>query len=76
MFRARHGRAPERGELRELALENRRAKTLTTRTDLQRVWTETGGRYGFGPDEALRLLAGPKRSAGPSVRSRTEWRRG
>jgi conjugative relaxase-like TrwC/TraI family protein len=58
-FRARHGRAPERGELRELALENRRAKTLTTRSDLQRVWTETGSRYGFGPDEALRLLAGP-----------------
>jgi len=61
-FRARHGRAPERGELRELALENRRAKTLTTRTDLQRVWTETGSRYGFGPNEALRLLAGPERS--------------
>jgi hypothetical protein len=59
-FRARHGRAPERGELRELALENRRAKTVTTRSDLQRVWTETGNRYGFGPDEALQLLAGPE----------------
>jgi conjugative relaxase-like TrwC/TraI family protein len=61
-FRARNGRAPERGELRELALENRRAKTLTTRSDLQRVWTEISGRYEFGPDEALRLLACPERS--------------
>ena len=41
-FRARYGRAPERGELRNLALDNRRAKELTTRADLQRVWGETG----------------------------------
>jgi hypothetical protein len=33
-FRARYGRAPERGELRNLALENRRAKILTNRADL------------------------------------------
>jgi hypothetical protein len=33
-FRARYGRAPERGELRNLALENRRAKELPTRADL------------------------------------------
>jgi conjugative relaxase-like TrwC/TraI family protein len=38
-FRARHGRAPERGELRELALENRKAKELATRPDLQGVWS-------------------------------------
>lgn len=31
-FRARYGRAPERGELRNLALENRRAKQLATRS--------------------------------------------
>ncbi len=74
-FRARRGRAPERGELRELALENRRAKTLTTRNDLQRVWTETGGRYGFGPDEALRLLAAPERGQSDrSVEDRVEAR--
>jgi conjugative relaxase-like TrwC/TraI family protein len=48
-FRARHGRAPERGELRDLALENRRAKELTTRADLQRAWSETGKRRQFGP---------------------------
>jgi hypothetical protein len=61
-FRARYGRAPERGELRDLALENRRAKTLTTRGDLERVWTETGRRHGFGPGEALQLLGGPRRT--------------
>ena len=74
-FRARHGRAPERGELRELALENRRAKALTTRSDLQRVWTETGNRYGFGPDEALQLLAGPEHGQPDrSVEDRVEAR--
>ncbi len=60
-FRARHGRAPERGDLRNLALENRRAKELTTRWDLQRVWSETGRRHGFGPDEAVRLIGAPER---------------
>jgi ATP-dependent exoDNAse (exonuclease V) alpha subunit len=60
-FRARHGRAPERGELRNLALENRRAKELTTRGDLQRVWSQTGRRHGFGPDEAVRLIGAPER---------------
>jgi conjugative relaxase-like TrwC/TraI family protein len=65
-FRARYGRAPERGELRDLALENRRAKKLTNRADLENVWQETASRYGFGPDEALRLLAGERTR--PSVR--------
>jgi conjugative relaxase-like TrwC/TraI family protein len=60
-FRARYGRAPERGELRGLALENRRAKQPTTRADLQRAWAETGRRHGFGPGEALRLLEGSER---------------
>ena len=55
-FRAKHGRAPERGELRDLALENRRAKELTTRGDLQRVWARTGERHGFGADEAVHLI--------------------
>jgi len=60
-FRARYGRAPERGELRNLALENRRAKELTTRADLQRAWSETGRRHDFGPDEAARLIGVPER---------------
>jgi conjugative relaxase-like TrwC/TraI family protein len=55
-FRAKHGRAPERGELRNLALENRRAKELSTRGDLQRVWSATGERHGFGADQAVHLV--------------------
>ncbi|HEY5288143.1 MAG TPA: MobF family relaxase [Solirubrobacteraceae bacterium] len=62
-FRARYGRAPERGELRDLALENRRSKQLTTRDDLEAAWHETGGRYAFGPEEALKLLAEPQPQA-------------
>lgn len=56
-FRARYGCAPERGELRDLALENRRVKTFTNRTDLNHAWRETASRYAFGPGDALRLLA-------------------
>jgi ATP-dependent exoDNAse (exonuclease V) alpha subunit len=59
-FRARYGRAPERGELRNLALENRRSKQLANRADLENVWRQTASQYGFGPDEALRLLAGER----------------
>jgi conjugative relaxase-like TrwC/TraI family protein len=55
-FRAKHGRAPERGEIRDIALENRRAKDLSTRGDLQRVWARTGERHGFGADEAVHLV--------------------
>ncbi|MGO8905181.1 MAG: MobF family relaxase [Solirubrobacteraceae bacterium] len=55
-FRARHGRAPERGEIRDIALENRRSKDLSTRGDLQRVWERTGERHGFGADEAVHLV--------------------
>jgi conjugative relaxase-like TrwC/TraI family protein len=58
-FRAKHGRAPERGELRDLALENRRAKELTTRGDLQQAWARTGERHGFGADEAVHLIGSP-----------------
>ena len=59
-FHARYGRAPERGELRNLALENRRSKRLANRTDLENVWRQTASRYEFGPNEALRLLAGER----------------
>jgi ATP-dependent exoDNAse (exonuclease V) alpha subunit len=60
-FRARYGRAPERGELRNLALKNRRSKELTTRSDLQRVWAQTARDHGFGPDEAVRLIGASER---------------
>jgi conjugative relaxase-like TrwC/TraI family protein len=46
-FRAKWGRAPERGELRRLKLENRKAKLPVTRADLQRVWDEKAARHGF-----------------------------
>ncbi|HTU79179.1 MAG TPA: MobF family relaxase [Solirubrobacteraceae bacterium] len=46
-FRAKYGRAPERGELRALKLENRKAKVLVTRGDLQRVWNETASRFDY-----------------------------
>jgi conjugative relaxase-like TrwC/TraI family protein len=62
-FRAKHGRAPERGEIRDIALENRRAKELTTRGDLQRVWAQTGERFDFGPDEAVHLVGAPLSAA-------------
>ena len=65
-FRARYGRAPLPGELRHLKLENRKAKKLTTRGDLDRAWREAGRDLGFGPREALQLFAAeqPKRVKG------------
>ncbi|HXQ01085.1 MAG TPA: MobF family relaxase, partial [Solirubrobacteraceae bacterium] len=57
-FRAKYGRAPEREELRNVKLENRRAKELATRDDLDQAWRETAEQYSFGPGEAGRLLAG------------------
>jgi conjugative relaxase-like TrwC/TraI family protein len=57
-FRAKYGRAPERDELRNVKLENRRAKELTTRDDLDQVWREVADVCAFGPGEAARLLAG------------------
>jgi conjugative relaxase-like TrwC/TraI family protein len=72
-FRARYGRAPEKGELRNFALENRRAKTHTNRADLACAWQETASRHGFGPDQALQLLAGERRqSTRPPVEDRIE----
>jgi hypothetical protein len=74
-FRARYGRAPERGELRDLALENRRAKTLTNRADLNRAWRETASRHDFGPDQALQLLAGERPTVQPRpIEDRIEQR--
>lgn len=46
-FRAQYGRAPERGELRQLKLENRKAKVLVTSSDLQQAWNDTAARFDF-----------------------------
>jgi conjugative relaxase-like TrwC/TraI family protein len=56
-FRAQWGRAPERGELRRLKLENRKAKVPVTRGDLQTVWDETAARFDFAGDQPVRLGA-------------------
>ena len=50
------GRAPERGELRQLKLENRKAKVLVTRGDLQQAWNETAARFDFAGEQPARLL--------------------
>jgi conjugative relaxase-like TrwC/TraI family protein len=63
-FRAKYGRAPERGELRALKLENRKAKVLVTQGDLQRVWNETAARFDYtGHEHASRheASAAPER---------------
>ena len=59
-FRAKWGRAPERGELRQLKLENRKAKVLVTYGDLQQAWNETAARFDDMTDEprASRETAG------------------
>ncbi len=59
-FRAKWGRAPERGELRALKLENRKAKVLATKADLRLSWNETAARFEAlserGQSEAERAL--------------------
>ena len=62
-FRAKWGRAPERGELRALKLENRKAKVLVTHADLQVVWNETAGRFEFARDETGRPVWGAEEVA-------------
>ncbi len=62
-FRAQYGRAPERGELRALKLENRKAKTLVTRTDLQQAWNDTAGRYDYSGQQPDHLSAADAQQA-------------
>jgi conjugative relaxase-like TrwC/TraI family protein len=50
-FRAKYGRAPKRGELRALKLENRKAKVLHTEADLQLVWNETAACFEYVADK-------------------------
>jgi conjugative relaxase-like TrwC/TraI family protein len=46
-FRARYGREPERGELRDLAIKTRERKSLPRdRDELDRAWTDTGRSVG------------------------------
>ena len=66
-FRAKYGRAPQRDELRHLKLENRKAKGLATRHDLQRAWHEAAREHGFGPDQAARLISAPEPRRNPRL---------
>jgi conjugative relaxase-like TrwC/TraI family protein len=56
-FRAKWGREPQRGELRRLKLENRKAKVLRTRGDLQQAWNETASSCEVSSDVLGVLLA-------------------
>ena len=74
-FRAKWGRAPERGELRQLKLENRKAKVLVTRTDLQSAWNDTAARFDFAGDQPGRLLgAAGERAPEGALEDRVEHR--
>ncbi|HEV3045978.1 MAG TPA: MobF family relaxase [Solirubrobacteraceae bacterium] len=72
-FRAKWGRAPERGELRRLKLENRKAKLPVTRADLQRVWDEKAARHGF-PRERHDRPAGERSHPRAALEDRVEER--
>ncbi len=62
-FRARWGREPGRGELRRLKLENRAAKPVRTRGDLQRAWNQTAMRRDISPAVLTRLLVSAEGSS-------------
>ncbi len=72
-FRAKWGRAPERGELRRLKLENRKAKLPVTRADLQRVWDEKAARHSFPRERHDRQQDGRSRRGG-ALEDRVEER--
>ncbi len=74
-FRAKWGRAPERGELRALKLENRKAKVPVTQRDLQRAWNETAARFDYttGREQATNMReanAAPERALEDRVEER------
>ncbi|MGO9490385.1 MAG: MobF family relaxase [Solirubrobacteraceae bacterium] len=61
-FRARWGRAPQRGELRRLKLENRKAKTPITRRDLDRAWRDTAAAHNIAPGHLYPDAQNPSRA--------------
>lgn len=54
-FRAEHGREPQRGELRSLAVHSRNAKLHQTRGDLDRAWERTADQHGLTRADAEHL---------------------
>ncbi|HXR29034.1 MAG TPA: MobF family relaxase [Solirubrobacteraceae bacterium] len=72
-FRARWGRPPERGELRSLKLENRKAKRPVTQVDLQRHWQQAATTHGYSTPTRQRRAG--QRSVRPiELESRVEGR--
>ena len=72
-FRAEHGRAPEVRELQALKLENRRAKVVVTKADLQRAWNETAARHDFDADRLVHdgeSIEAPERSLEDRIEQR------
>ena len=69
-FRAKWGRAPERDELRTLKLENRKAKTLVTKADLQDAWRQTAERHDFDAALPSEADAAPVRALEERVEQR------
>jgi conjugative relaxase-like TrwC/TraI family protein len=69
-FRAKWGRAPERDELRVLKLENRKAKVLTTKGDLEHAWRETAARHNIDERPAATESSAPR----PPLEDRVEER--
>jgi conjugative relaxase-like TrwC/TraI family protein len=61
-FRAKWGREPARGELRQLSLENRKAKVLVTRGDLRAAWRETAARFDLAGPSLSKALASAEAS--------------
>jgi conjugative relaxase-like TrwC/TraI family protein len=51
-FRAEHGRAPERGELRALSVRTRTAKAPQDRRELDTAWRTTAAERGLEPTDA------------------------
>jgi ATP-dependent exoDNAse (exonuclease V) alpha subunit len=54
-FRAEHGREPQRGELRSLAIRSREAKLPRTRPELDESWERTARQHGLTCSEAVLL---------------------
>lgn len=50
-FRAAHGRAPKRGELRRIKRDSRRAKKLIDKGDLDRAWRRIAERHLPAPED-------------------------
>lgn len=66
-FRAEHGREPERGELRSLAVRSRSAKLPQTRGELDRAWERSADSHGLKAADAERLREHERATEQPGV---------